>query len=79
MVLIIGFLIALFFWTDIKKIILGKEYQAVTAPISGTVIDKDLKKKIISQLEKFRQYGEWPISIDNENPDRGDPFKPKQQ
>lgn len=66
-----------FFWADIKKIILGDEYYPVAASYSGTNIDKNLKQSIMSKLEIFRQYGEWPILIEQKNPDRGDPFKQK--
>lgn len=77
--IIIIFIVGWFFWPNIKKIFLGSEYQSVATPLSGTIIDKNLKQKIISELGKLKQYGEWPISISQENPDRGDPFKPKQR
>lgn len=78
-ILIVIFAVSWFFWPKIKKLILGSEYQAISTPLSGTIVDKNLKQKIISELEKLRQYGEWPISISSENPNRGDPFKLKQQ
>ncbi|OGY44135.1 MAG: hypothetical protein A3B89_03250 [Candidatus Buchananbacteria bacterium RIFCSPHIGHO2_02_FULL_40_13] len=62
----------------VKKLIWSNEHKEVTAPLTGDNIDKTLKQKIIWQLAKFKQYGEWPISAVRENPQRGNPFAPKQ-
>lgn len=78
-IIIIISVVGWFFWSDIVRLILGSEYRAITTPLAGASIDKDLKQKVISELEKLRQYGEWPISISGENPSRGDPFSPKRQ
>ncbi|NCN07610.1 hypothetical protein GW933_02850 [Candidatus Falkowbacteria bacterium] len=74
---VVVFTVVWFFWPNIEKKIIGEDYQSIAPPITGTVINKNLKQKIISELGKFRQYGEWPILINQENPDRGDPFSPK--
>jgi len=76
--LVIIFSLSWFYWSNIKVLIFGGEYQAIIVPLSKTVIDKDLKQKIISKLGQLRQYGEWPVIISIENPNRGDPFQPKQ-
>ncbi|MDO8668691.1 MAG: hypothetical protein Q7K65_00150 [Candidatus Buchananbacteria bacterium] len=76
-IIIIIFIIGWLFWPNIKKLVLGNDYQIVTTPLLRTTIDKELKQKIISELSQLRHYGEWPISIDQANPNRGDPFKPK--
>lgn len=37
----------------------------------------DQKKALISDLNKYRQYGEWPIGNVDSIPDRGNPFEEK--
>ena len=77
-VIVIITLVAWWFWPDVKKLILGGDYQEVAVPQSLTTVDRTLKQKVLSQLEKLRQYGEWPIAAVRDNPSRGDPFTPKQ-
>lgn len=77
-VLIVIFLLGWFYWADLKVYILGSEYQEVITPTPGTIITQDLKQSVISKLGKLKQYGEWPIIINAENPNRGNPFLPKQ-
>ena len=76
-IIIVAFL-GWWFWPNIRKLILGSDYQEVTVPRSLTTVDRILKQEVLSQLEKLKQYGEWPISAVRDNPDRGDPFTPKQ-
>lgn len=76
--IIIITLAAWWFWPNIKKLVLGDDYQKITVPQSLTTINRTLKQQVLSQLEKLRQYGEWPIATVRENPNRGDPFTPKQ-
>lgn len=66
-----------FFWPNIKLMIIGPEYKNIMAPNYIATIDINLKQNIILKLEKFKQYGEWPLSINHENQDRGNPFEPK--
>lgn len=75
--IVLAFIIGLFYWPNIKLMIVGTEYKNITPPTAVTTIDKNLKQKIILKLENFKQYGEWPIFIDQDNPARGNPFAPK--
>lgn len=78
-IILVIFVTVWFYWSNIEKLIVGDAYEPISSPVSGNIVDKTLKQKIIDELGKFRQYGEWPILINQENPDRGDPFTPKKQ
>ncbi|PJE58474.1 MAG: hypothetical protein COU81_00545 [Candidatus Portnoybacteria bacterium CG10_big_fil_rev_8_21_14_0_10_36_7] len=68
-----------FFWPAIKELLFGSEYQPVSSPYSAITVDQELKKDVMSKLEKLIQYGQWPLSINEQNLYRGDPFIPKKQ
>ena len=71
--------LAWLFWADIKTFILGKEYQRIQQTTAKPLIDNDLKKQVLENLGKLRQYGEWPISGVKINENRQNPFEPKQE
>ena len=76
-ILIIIVVLVWLFWADIRRIIIGKEYVSSTIPEVGATLNLEFKQNILSQLDKLRQYGEWPIAAVRSNSNRGNPFEQK--
>jgi hypothetical protein len=77
-ILIVIAVLTWLFWADIKKIILGSDYNPITVTDIVPKVNQSLKDEILLRLRESELKKGWPIIGVGENPDRGNPFKKKQ-